>query len=86
MMVPFEVFKNTMGKIISDLGFQNLGIINACVNCLCFGTTSMFAPKVTRKYGAKKTLIVCGLTYSLWIGTTLFPAYKSESNDKAQND
>ena len=66
-------------KVLQDLGYQNLGFLNLAIVYLSFSITSVFAASINRRFGTKRTLFFSGLTYAVWIGGFLMPAYQSES-------
>lgn len=67
---------------MKDLGFGNLGFINLTIVYLTFSINSVFAIKINKKLGTKRTLVASAMTYAMWIGCFILPAYRYENNIK----
>jgi MFS family permease len=70
---------------MAELGFSNLGFINLSIVYCGFAFASMLAGPINRRLGTRMTCIVSGMTYALWIGAFLLPAYKFEKKMKGES-
>ena len=63
---------------MNELGFKKLGFINLTILYLSFLIASPLAVSINQYLGAKLTLFLACLTYVIWIGSFILPAYKYE--------
>ena len=80
----FSACQSISAKILKDLGFKNLGFVNISLIYLSFAVTAMFAAPINKRLGTRKTLILSGLAYALWIAMFLVPTYRSENSEKLE--
>ena len=70
-------------KIMNDLGYGNLGLINIAIVYLSFALTSILASSINKKLGTKWTLVASALTYAFWVSAFLLPARKYDLGEEA---
>jgi MFS family permease len=66
------------GKVMKDLGFGNLGLINIAIVYLSFALTSVLASFINKKLGTRWTLVLSALTYATWIAGFILPSKRSK--------
>lgn len=67
LFVAFNSAANSAAKALRDSGFNNLGYYSLALLNMTFGLGSIWAPKVVRKYSAKKAMSYATLTYAIWM-------------------
>ena len=81
LFIAFNSAANLSGQALKNDTFESLGFYTMATLYLVFAFCSFFSSAIVNKLGAKISLFIGGLCYSLWILCFLPPAFYPDHKD-----
>lgn len=79
MYTAYWTCQSIAPKIMSDLGYGSIGLVNLFVIYFTFAVTSFIAVPLIKKVGYKNSMVGASFMYALWAFGFVLPAYKYEN-------
>jgi MFS family permease len=74
--------QNVASQAMRDFGFENIGFYSVASVYGSYSITSLFCSPLVKKLGAKKSLCLASMCFTIWIVTFILPAMSYDRKDE----